>query len=197
MTFPANRVVALVSVALATLAVAGCESGKGAGHAAKVASAQNAGGAGAHIYNLITTGIEQAEKKDLSGASATFKQVLALEPDNKFAWFNLGVIAQGKGDSSAATDYSRALQTDPSFTPALYNKALVVQSSDPDEAIRLLRRAISVNPKASTSYLHLGLLLKAKNDPEAADDFAKAVALDPTLAQFVPAGELSSVSPSQ
>ncbi|MEU4351122.1 tetratricopeptide repeat protein [Streptomyces sp. NPDC023838] len=137
---------------------------------------------------LLQAGIKQGEKKDFSGAKRSFRQVLHLNPANKFAWYNLGVIAQHDNRTAdARAAYDKALKIDPNFESALYNKAILIESSDIDQAIVLLRRIVGANPKAATAYLHLGQALgKAGRDGEAEDAFGLAVRADPSLQQLVP-----------
>ncbi|MFF9766302.1 tetratricopeptide repeat protein [Streptomyces sp. NPDC014636] len=138
--------------------------------------------------NLLQTGIRQGENKDFPGAARSFKRVLDLEPANKFAWYNLGVIAQHDNRTAdARTAYDHALKSDPGFEPALYNKAILLGPTDTDQAIVILRHIVDADPKAATAYLHLGQALarKGRHD-EAEDAFGLAVHADPSLRQFVP-----------
>lgn len=137
---------------------------------------------------LLRAGIAQGESHDFSRAARTFKRVLALDPENKLAWYNLGVIAEHDGRmADARTAYGRAVKIDPLFTSALFNDAVLLEAIDPEAAIKLLRRAIDTNPKASTAYLHLGLALaKQDRDSEAARAFRHAVRIDPALRPLVP-----------
>ncbi|MFG2985723.1 tetratricopeptide repeat protein [Streptomyces sp. NPDC048258] len=150
----------------------------------------------AHV--LVQTGILQGKYQDLHGAETSFKRALELDPGNKLAWYNLGVIAQQDGRPSDARDaYDKALKIDPKYTSALYNEAVLLKSSEPDRAIKLLRRAIAVNPKASTAHLQLGQALAKKGrDDEARDAFRRAVAVDPALHSHVPEPFKDSASPS-
>ena len=43
---------------------------------------------------LLSAGLMQSQYQDFSGAATSFKRVVALDPHNKIAWYNLGVIAQ-------------------------------------------------------------------------------------------------------
>jgi Tfp pilus assembly protein PilF len=137
---------------------------------------------------LLQAGTKQAQINDLAGAGKTFRKVLEMDPDNKRAWYNLGVIAQNEGKKAEArTAYDKALKSDPNFSPALYNKAILLEPSDTDEAIGILRHLVAANPKASTAYLHLGQnLAKKDKDSEAKAAFARAVRLDPSLRTYVP-----------
>jgi tetratricopeptide (TPR) repeat protein len=55
-------------------------------------------------------------------ATREFRAVVKLDPNNKFAWFDLGV-GEGKAGhvSEADRDYLRAIAIDPGFEPALFN----------------------------------------------------------------------------
>ncbi|WP_317446597.1 tetratricopeptide repeat protein [Streptomyces collinus] len=137
---------------------------------------------------LLQRGIDQGENKDFSGAASSFRQVLDLDPINKHAWYNLGVIAQHDNRTAdARAAYDHALKVDPDFESALYNKAILLESSDIDQAIAIYRRIVSADPKAATAYLHLGQALAKKDrDGEAEDAFGLAVRADPSVQQFVP-----------
>ncbi|KFF95753.1 hypothetical protein IQ62_40045 [Streptomyces scabiei] len=139
---------------------------------------------------LLQAGIKQGESKDFSGATHSFRQVLDLNvnPANKLAWYNLGVIAQHDNRTAdARTAYDHALKIDPNFESALYNKALLIESSHTDQAIAILRHIVGADPKAATAHLHLGQALAKKGrDEEAEDAFGLAVRTDPSLLQHVP-----------
>jgi Flp pilus assembly protein TadD len=138
--------------------------------------------------DLLRTGIRQGEDKDFSGATRTFRKILVLEPANKFAWYNLGVVAQHeKRTADARAAYDHALKIDPGFESALYNKAILLGPTDTDQAIVLLRHIVDADPKAATAYLHLGQALARKGrHGEAREAFGHAVHADPTLQQLVP-----------
>ncbi|MFI5634183.1 tetratricopeptide repeat protein [Streptomyces sp. NPDC051664] len=147
---------------------------------------------------LLNAGLMQSQYQDFSGAATSFKRVVALDPHNKIAWYNLGVIAQRDGKKAdARAAYDKALKIDPSFDSALFNEALLLKSSEPDRSIKLLKRVVAHNSKASTAYLHLGeALAKKGRDDEAQDAFGRAVAADPKLLSFVPEPFQDSASPS-
>jgi tetratricopeptide (TPR) repeat protein len=148
---------------------------------------------------LLQTGIWQEKYHDSKGAARTYGRVLELDPHNKFAWYNLGAIAQRYGRrADARAAYDKALKIDPSFPSALFNEAILLTSSEPDRAIGLLKRALAVNPKAGTAHLLLGRILAKKNrDHDAADEFRRAVATDASLLSQVPQPFRDSLSPSQ
>lgn len=145
---------------------------------------------------LLKQGIEQGQAGKSDEAKTTFEKVLALQGDNKFAWFNLGYLAQSRSATAEAmASYDMALQIDGSYWPAMYNKAILLEESRPNEAITLYRKIVAADKNASTAYLRLGLLLDKQKDREGARvAFASAVAADASLASAVPAGYRSQKS---
>jgi tetratricopeptide (TPR) repeat protein len=134
---------------------------------------------------LIEAGIAQANAKRYQQAETTFRNVLVLSPGNKFAWYNLGLLAEVQNHQSAAlTYYSNALTTDPRYTPAMYNKAILLEDGDLRLALALYQRITSINPKAATAYLRESFVYARLGDKgNASQARARAVALDPSLAK--------------
>ncbi len=166
--------------------LAGCsddskEPSKGANEAAQTSAATNPAA-------LLQQGIEQGRAGQGDQAKETFQKVLSLQADNKFAWFNLGYLAQSRGATDEAlADYDKALEIDGTYRPALYNKALLLEGQKPDEAIALYRKIVEADQGASTSYLRLGLMLDKRNDQNGARQaFTAALAADAKLAPSVP-----------
>lgn len=186
------------SLAIA-LSLAGCT---GTSSPAPTSLSSSAPGAEASIAELLKAGIAQGDAGKFSDAIATFNNVLLLDKGNKFAYFNLGVIADAQGDTQAAlTAYNAALKTDPKFTPALFNKAIILESSDKDQAISIYQNIVQLDPKAATAFLRLSFLLDAQgktDDAKTARD--EAVSLDKSLAgvpsPFAAGGSTATPSPA-
>ncbi|MEV6289088.1 tetratricopeptide repeat protein [Streptomyces sp. NPDC051896] len=138
--------------------------------------------------SLLQAGILQDKNHDPKAAARYYARVLKLQPQNKYAWFDLGVAAQEVGDTADAhRAYERALTIDPAFPSALFNEALLVQWSKPDQAVALLERAAAANPREPTTHLHLGEIWARKDhERKAAAEFRRAVAIDPSLLAHVP-----------
>ncbi|MFJ1654985.1 tetratricopeptide repeat protein [Streptomyces sp. NPDC088337] len=147
---------------------------------------------------LLQAGNLQVQYRDYVGATRTFRRVLELDPHNKVAWYDLGVVAQQEGRAGDARKaYDEALKIDPRYASALYNKAVLLKPSDPGQAVGLLRRAIAATPRAATAHLQLGLILAQKDrDDEAEEEFGRAVAADPSLHSAVPEEFRDRVSPT-
>ncbi|WP_437056772.1 tetratricopeptide repeat protein [Streptomyces sp. enrichment culture] len=147
---------------------------------------------------LLNAAMMQNQYKDFKGAARTYRRVLELDPDNKTAWYNLGVIAQQEGRTAdARAAYDKVLKIDPKYWSALYNKSFLVKSSAPDQALGLLKRAVAANPKAAAAHLQIGLILAERDrDEEAEEAFRRAVAGKPSLHSHVPEPFRDDVSPS-
>ncbi len=137
----------------------------------------------ANAEQSSATGV--VSKKDIK----SFNDVLEKEPRNKYAFYNLGLIAQVSGDKPVAeTNYRQAVSIDPKFTSALYNLAIVRKAvGDTTSAITFYRQAIAADPNNPAPHFNLGILLRATGDKALGDaEIAKAVELNPALASRVP-----------
>jgi tetratricopeptide (TPR) repeat protein len=121
---------------------------------------------------------------NLDEAARLYNVILASDPGNKYAHFNLGQIAQTRGQLDAAiTEYKAALATDPNYGPALYNSGLAYGADgDLTNGIAMLRKALEVSPNSAPTMFNLGTMLIANGDQtEGADLLAQAIAIDPSL----------------
>jgi tetratricopeptide (TPR) repeat protein len=133
----------------------------------------------------LARGVSLQEAGQLDAAAAIYREVLAEDPTDVVANYNLGVIAHTRGDlSSAATQYQQVLSIDPRHLASLYNYALLqAGTGQVPAAVDLYRRAIAVQPDHAPSLLNLGVLLleQGGNEAEASDLIARAVRIDPSL----------------
>lgn len=174
----------LVALVAAAGIVTGCGSG-GTDLASRSKSSQTTAQAAARsVAALINTGIAQANAKQYQQADTTFRDVLVLSPHNKFAWYNLGLLAQVQNRAAAAlAAYAQALSADPKYTPAMYNKAILLERTNLRSALALYQQITSINPKAATAYLREGFVYARLGDKTRAKQArARAIALDGSLA---------------
>lgn len=135
---------------------------------------------------------------DTDKALDLYDDVLKMDPTNKFALYNIGLIKQNAGDKAEAERrYRAALASDPNYAPALFNLAILrFDAGAIPEAIELYRRVIAISPKDANAHLNLGFALQAAgNAREANQEFTTAVRLDPSLRSRIPASR-PSPSPS-
>jgi tetratricopeptide (TPR) repeat protein len=125
----------------------------------------------------------------LEQAASEFRSELALSPEDGACEFQLGQIAQVRGNApEAKSHFERALALSPSFVQALIALGkLCSQEKDYKRAISLLSRAITLQPANETAHY---ALLTAYRD---SGDMEKAKAEKATLdkLQKPPEGEFS------
>lgn len=151
--------------------------------AAAVALGAIAFGCGAESGDPLTQALDAHAEGDVDSAQRLYRDVLSSDPTNKFAHYNLGLIAQTNGDgASAIASYRQALAADGRFVPALFNLAILLTGSKPTEAIHLYRKVIDLQPKYAAAHLNLGFALKANGaTSEGEKELRKALELDPEL----------------
>src|SRR4051812_49336432 len=70
----------------------------------------------------LSDGLALVVKGDTAGATQKFEDVLASEPNNKLALYNLGLIDQQAGRTAQAeARYRKVIAIDAKYAPALYN----------------------------------------------------------------------------
>jgi Tfp pilus assembly protein PilF len=111
--------------------------------------------------DVLQRGLEAQTAGRLDEATTAYREVLELDPRNKYAFYNLGVIDQNSGRAQAAeNNYRIATSIDPDFTPALFNLAILrTDAGANDEAIALYRRVIAAEPFNAAGHLNLGYAL--------------------------------------
>jgi tetratricopeptide (TPR) repeat protein len=173
-----RKKIVLVCLLFALVATAGC-SGK-----TEAAQASDALGRGLKLH----------QQGQLLQAAKAYREVLVHDPNNKWAFYNLGLIDQQSGrTTSAESNYRQALELDPNFAAALFNLAIVVTKTNSEEALTLYRRLIEVKPDDPIAHLNLGFLLTDLGKAEEAKiELDKAVDLDPKLKSRIPPAPASS-----
>ena len=144
---------------------------------------------GDEVDAVLQQALQAHADGDLDTAADLYKQVIVLDPQNEFAYYNLGLIHQTEGRlGAAAENYELALDIDPEFRPALFNLATVRTGLDqPDEAIDLYRRLLELAPDNAAAHLNLGFaLIDIGEGKEGKAELATAVELDPSLESRVP-----------
>ncbi|KAA1380253.1 tetratricopeptide repeat protein [Aeromicrobium fastidiosum] len=174
-TRPRLAALALLSI----LVISGCSGGSDDGPSSSGTSTASPSAAD----TLVQTGLEQLQKGDDAKAQATFENVLALDTDNVYGHYNLGLLAQRAGNNTLAIKhYDAALKADPAFSSALYNKAIILEPDDLDASVELYRRAVAADPELAAAHMRLGFaLLHLGKKAEAEKHLATGVKLDPSM----------------
>jgi tetratricopeptide (TPR) repeat protein len=137
---------------------------------------------------LLTAGLAAQTEGHTQSAITYFRQVLAQDPGNKYALYDLGLIYQQQGNTTtAAAQYRAALLSDPNYVPALFNLAIVRTKEAPYESIDLYRHVVALQPSYAEAHLNLGYVLRSVGQvAEGNAEIAKAVALKPSLSSPTP-----------
>jgi Tfp pilus assembly protein PilF len=145
---------------------------------------------GGTANQLVGAGLAAQQQGLTAQAKADYQAAVAKDPNNKYAYYDLGVIFQQSSDSTdAATNYRRALLIDPHFKSALFNLAVLETGTDPSGAIDLYQQLLQLNANDPNVNFNLGLLLIAQGQSAAGHaDLSKAIRLDPSLSSRLPAG---------
>jgi tetratricopeptide (TPR) repeat protein len=160
----------LVLLTLAVLALASC--GGGARSGSDLSS------------DALNRGLKAHNSGNFDEATTAYFEALMHDGKNKFAFFNLGQIAQTQKRPQVAEGYYRsALEIDTKFGPALFNLAIIRnEAGAKTEAIDLYRRDIQADPNNAAAYFNLGLILRETGSAaEAQQMFQRAQQLDPKL----------------
>jgi Flp pilus assembly protein TadD len=171
------------------IAVTGCSSGKHKSSPSASAS---------QIAKLLQDGIVAENKGQFQDAIAKYQQVVQIDPTNKIAHYDLGVVYQTlKQDDQAAAEYGRAIALDPKYTSALFNYAVLESNRNRTHAIDLYRELLTLRPNDPNVHFNLGLVLQANGQKaEGATELDTAFKLDPSLRKRLPSSAPASTSPA-
>jgi choline-sulfatase len=122
------------------------------------------------------------ELKNYPKAKAAFESLLAADPYDYIAHFNLGWLAASDGNFGESERQLRmALATEPKSAEA-HNAlgAVYLRENKLDEARQELETATRLDPKFARAYYNLGMVFaKQGNSIAAAEQFRKTLRLDP------------------
>jgi tetratricopeptide (TPR) repeat protein len=125
-------------------------------------------------------------KRDYDAAIVCFRQVIALNPRDAGAHFNLGLALSNKGKvDEAIACFQKASALDPKDATAHFQLGLLLhRKGQLDEAIASFRKALELDPSFPETHACLGgALLGQKKLDEAITHLRKAIELSPSHAQ--------------
>jgi len=126
------------------------------------------------------------EKKDYATAEPLLKKVLADDPQNFAAWFDLGFIynALGKTDDAVAA-YRKSVAAKPEVFESNLNLGLTLVKAGQPDAEQFLRAATHLKPTSHAqegqerAWLSLGHVLERTQPDAALEAYTQAAHLDP------------------
>ena len=126
------------------------------------------------------------EKQDYVSAEPLLKKVVASDPDNYAAWFDLGFLynALGKTEDSIAA-YRKSVAAKPGVFESNLNLGLMLVKTGQPDAEEFLRAATRLKPTShvaegqARAWLSLGHVLETTNPGAAIEAYTQAAHLDP------------------
>ncbi len=86
------------------------------------------------MKDLFKAGNKKYIKGDYKGAIKTFSKLIEIEPNNIYAYINLGIANMDLGNYENAIDcFTKAIELDPENSDAYKNRALAYYSIDKEE----------------------------------------------------------------
>jgi tetratricopeptide (TPR) repeat protein len=146
--------------------------------------AKNASIPEAH-YNL---GYVQSQKKDWTGAEASFQKALELRPEYGEASVALAKVYQDSGQpDKAMAQMSKAAEANTGDAKVQFNLGIFhLNAGKSEEASAAFQKALTIDPNMAEAHFHLGTLAVGQNDiPGAVEHLEKYLAANPQNAQNV------------
>src|SRR5271168_2295246 len=124
------------------------------------------------------------EKKDYAAAEPLLKKVVADDPKNYQAWFDLGFVYNAQGNSAESiAAYRKSVTAKPDVFESNLNLGISLAKAGQAEAEPYLRAATGLKPTAEVdegrarAWLSLGNLLEASKPDEAIAAYQQAAVL--------------------
>ncbi|HXT24176.1 MAG TPA: FG-GAP-like repeat-containing protein [Candidatus Eisenbacteria bacterium] len=132
--------------------------------------------------NDFTYGVALFQHGYLDQAAESFKQVVAVQPENAEAYYNLGTLYLRKNDLQQAGEYLQQTVKLRSEYPEAWNNLGMIagQQSRFDDAIRSFQRSLDQRPDYVTALLNLGNVYRRQgNMAESSRLLKRALELEP------------------
>lgn len=128
----------------------------------------------------------RSDLSDVDQAEAAFKRVVALEPNYRGAWFNLGNTAVRQGQlRQALSYYAEERERHPTAPLLTYMGRVYARLGEADSARQAFEGAIDVDADHAPAYAHLGQLYEDEGRFEEALALSqRALALAPANLDF-------------
>jgi Tfp pilus assembly protein PilF len=126
------------------------------------------------------------QKNDFAAAEPLLRKVVADEPNNYQAWFDLGFVLNQLGRTDDSIDaYRKSVAAKPDVFESNLNLGLMLAREKKPEAEQFLRAATQLKPTAhvaegqARAWLSLAHVLEPEHPDQALDAYTKAAALVP------------------
>ena len=125
--------------------------------------------------NTLTYGVAFFQHGFLEQAELAFQQVIAANPEDADALYNLGTLyLRRNAPEKARPNLEQAARLRPTYPEAWNNLGmLAAQQGKDEEAIRNFQKSLEVRPSYGTALLNLGNLYRRQGDFAQAETFLK------------------------
>lgn len=138
-------------------------------------------------FPLELTQAESAiEKRDYASAEPLLQQVVAADPNNFQAWFDLGFVYNGLGNTQESiAAYRKSVAAKPDVFESNLNLGLMLAKTGQPDAEQFLRAATTLKPTAKVdegharAWLSLAHVLENSKPDQAIEAYKQAAALEP------------------
>jgi tetratricopeptide (TPR) repeat protein len=160
-----------------------------------IASAQNTGQTVRHhkvveqdssVPSELTEAESAIEKRDYASAEPLLKNVVAADPGNFQAWYDLGFVYNGLGNAAESiAAYRKSVAAKPDTFESNLNLGLLLAKMGQPDAEQFLRAATTLKPTANVdegharAWLSLAHVLETAKPDQAIEAYQHAAALDP------------------
>jgi tetratricopeptide (TPR) repeat protein len=134
----------------------------------------------------LTKAENAIQKHDYGSAEPLLKKVVATDPSNYQAWFDLGFVYNGLGNTQESiAAYRKSVAAKPDVFESNLNLGLMLVKGGQPDAERFLRAATALKPTANTdegharAWLSLGHVLENSKPDEAFEAYKQAAVLGP------------------
>lgn len=134
----------------------------------------------------LTQAESAIQKHDFAAAEPLLNKVVAADPNNFQAWFDLGFVYNGMGNTSESiAAYRKSVAAKPDVFESNLNLGLMLAKTGQPDAAQYLRAATTLKPTANVdegharAWLSLAHLLENTKPEEAIEAYKQAAALEP------------------
>ena len=134
----------------------------------------------------LTQAESAIEKHDYAAAEPLLKKVIASDPNNFQAWFDLGFVYNGLGNAQESiAAYRKSVAAKPDVFESNLNLGLMLAKTGQPDAEQFLRAATTLKPTANIdegharAWLSLAHVIESNKPDEAIAAYKQAAALQP------------------
>lgn len=134
------------------------------------------------IGNLFRSGTTAYDNGDFEAGVGFFQQIVGIDPENRRAYYNLG-LGNFRSDhfGAALQAFNRAIEIAPDDSLSIqYRGRVYYMLEDFESCLKDYERVVELTPNNSVAYYNRGIAKGQMKDFEGATlDFDKAIELDP------------------